>query len=162
MGHDSLAAVVGGLGGALAISAGLFAARMLGLTDMNLALLNGTLITANPSTAAWTLGFGMHLLAGILFALVYLAIFGVLGRCGWASGAAIGLVHGLLSGLLMAMLPRFHPLMSPGVSAPMLSPGFLGIRYGGITAVSFVLLHVVFGAIVGATCHRFGSGMARR
>ena len=162
MGHNSLAAIVGGLGGALVTSAVLFVARVLNLTELNPGLINGTLITANASTAAWTLGFGIHLLAGLLFALVYLAIFMRLGRWGWGIGAIIGLLHGLLSGTVMAVLPRFHPLMDTGAASPIPAPGFVGIHYGSITAILFVLLHIAFGAIVGLACERLGPGVAQQ
>jgi hypothetical protein len=98
----------------------------------------------------------LHFVAGVLFALVYLALFQALGRGGWALGMAFGLVHALFAGtaLVNILLPAIHPRMgtpfSAADSAPLLEPpGFMLLNYGRGTPIVTVLAHLAYGAIVG-------------
>jgi hypothetical protein len=105
---------------------------------------------------AKALGYALHFVFGILFALVYWAIFTVVGEAGLALGALLGLVHGLFaaSALVNVLLPVVHPRMGSGFdaagSAPLLEPpGFMLLNYGRQTPLVTLAAHVVYGAIVG-------------
>ncbi len=63
---------------------------------MDLPFLLGTAFTADR-TRAKALGYGLHFIAGIVFALGYYAIFLAISQSGWWLGAIFGLVHGLFA-----------------------------------------------------------------
>jgi hypothetical protein len=148
-------ALVGGLVGTLVLTTILRAATELGLTRIDLPFLLGTAVT-DDRVRAKALGYALHFVFGILFALVYWAIFTVVGEAGLAFGALLGLVHGLFaaSALVNVLLPVVHPRMGSGFdaagSAPLLEPpGFLLLNYGRQTPLVTLAGHVVYGAIVG-------------
>jgi hypothetical protein len=148
-------ALVGGLVGTLVLTTILRAATELGLTRIDLPFLLGTAVT-DDRVRAKAAGYALHFVFGLLFALVYWAIFTVVGEAGIALGALLGLVHGLFaaSALVNVLLPVVHPRMGTGFdaagSAPLLEPpGFLLLNYGRQTPLVTLAGHVVYGAIVG-------------
>jgi hypothetical protein len=148
-------AVVGGLAGTLVLTTMLRAASELGLTRMDIPFLLGTAITEDRVRAK-AVGYALHFVFGLLFALAYWSIFAVIDESGVLLGALVGLVHALFAGtvLVNVLLPVVHPRMGTGFdaagSAPLLEPpGFLLLSYGRQTPVATVLAHVVYGAIVG-------------
>jgi hypothetical protein len=148
-------ALVGGLVGTIVLTTILRAATELGLTRIDLPFLLGTALT-DDRVRAKALGYSLHFVFGLLFALVYWAIFAVVGEAGLALGALLGLVHGLFaaSALVNVLLPAVHPRMGTGFdaagSAPLLEPpGFLLLNYGRQTPLVTLAGHVVYGAIVG-------------
>jgi uncharacterized membrane protein required for colicin V production len=103
------------------------------------------------------IGYAVHFLIGLVFALAYYVAFLVLGRAGWLLGMAFGLVHGVFAGttLVNVLLPFVHPRMGTRFSAsdttPLLEPpGFLLLNYGRATPVVTIVAHMVYGAIIGA------------
>jgi hypothetical protein len=95
--------------------------------------------------------------AGLLFALIYFALFAALGRAGWVLGMAFGFVHALFAGtaLVNILLPAIHPRMGTPLTAadstPLLEPpGFMLLNYGRGTPIVTILAHLAYGAIVGA------------
>lgn len=148
-------ALVGGLVGTVVLTSGLRIAQELGWTRMDIPLLLGTVFTDNRSRAS-VLGYLAHFVNGLLFALVYYGIFRAVGHAGWAFGAVLGVVHAAFSGgvLVTVLLPAVHPRMgtpwSDAEDTPILEPpGFLLVNYGRRTAIWTLVLHVVYGAIVG-------------
>jgi len=148
-------ALAGGFVGTIALTTGLRVAQETGRTRMDLPLLIGTAFSANRSRAV-VIGYAVHFLNGLLFSLGYAAIFLAVGHEGPAFGAGLGLAHGLVSGgpLVNVLLPAVHPRMgTPWTDAeetPLLEPpGFLLTNYGRHTAVVTLVLHVVYGTIVG-------------
>jgi hypothetical protein len=148
-------AVAGGFAGTLVLTTALTAASALHLTRMDIPFLLGTSFTGDRSRAR-VVGYLLHFVAGVLFALVYLALFHALGRGGWVLGMAFGLVHALFAGtaLVNILLPAIHPRMgtpfSAADSAPLLEPpGFMLLNYGRGTPIVTVVAHLAYGAIVG-------------
>jgi hypothetical protein len=148
-------AIVGGLVGTLVLTTMLRAASELRLTRMDIPFLLGTAVTADRVHAK-ALGYALHFVFGLLFALAYYAIFLVIGRSGFLLGAAFGLVHALFAGsaLVNVLLPVVHPRMGTGFDAagasPLLEPpGFMLVNYGRATPLVTVAAHVAYGAIVG-------------
>ncbi len=131
------------------------ASQGLGLTRMNLPYMLGSMFTPDRDRAK-LIGFGVHLLNGWIFSLLYVATFMALHRATWWLGAAIGFVHAmfvLTAG--MRLLPGLHPRMAseqhgPTVARQLEPPGFLALNYGVRTPVSVIFSHLVFGAILGA------------
>jgi hypothetical protein len=148
-------ALAGGFVGTLVLTTILRAASELRLTRIDLPFLLGTAFTANRLRAK-ALGYALHFVAGLTFAVGYWAIFSAIGRSGWWLGALFGLVHALFVGtaLVNLMLPLVHPRMgSPltgaNTTALLEPPGFLMLNYGPQTPVANVIAHVAYGAIVG-------------
>lgn len=126
----------------------------LGLTRMNLPYMLGTLFTPDRDRAR-LFGFGIHIVLGWLFSLVYVILFQTLGEAGWWRGALIGLIHAaFVLVVLVGVLPGVHPRMASEQHGPeaenlLEPPGFLALNYGVQTPVAIVISHVVFGIILG-------------
>jgi hypothetical protein len=148
-------AVAGGIVGTIVLTTLLRAASELGLTRMDIPFLLGTAVTADRVRAK-AVGYALHFVFGLLFALGYYGVFAVVGHEGFLLGSAFGLVHALFAGsaLVNVLLPAVHPRMGSAFdaagSAPLLEPpGFLLVNYGRQTIVATVIAHVAYGAIVG-------------
>ncbi len=149
-------AIAGGFVGTLVLTTGLRAASELRLTRIDLPFLLGTAFSRNRIRAK-ALGYGLHFVAGEAFAFVYYGIFLVIDERGALLGALFGLLHALFAStaLVNILLPAVHPRMgSPHTAAdssPLLEPpGFLMRNYGPSTPVVNVIVHILYGAIVGA------------
>jgi hypothetical protein len=149
-------ALVGGFVGTLVLTTGLRAATELRFTRIDLPFLLGTAFTSDRVRAK-ALGYALHFLAGLTFASLYYFVFRAVGEASWWLGALFGLVHGLFAGsaLVNILLPLVHPRMGSAASAaqsqPLLEPpGFLLLNYGARTPVITLVVHVVYGALVGA------------
>ena len=147
--------LAGGFVGTLVLTTMLRAASELRLTRIDLPFLLGTAFTANRLRAK-ALGYALHFLAGLAFALVYYAIFSAIGESGWWLGAIFGFVHALFAGsaLVNLLLPLVHPRMgSPltGANSTALlePPGFLMLNYGPQTPLVTIVAHIAYGALVG-------------
>jgi hypothetical protein len=149
-------ALVGGLVGTIVLTTTLRAASELGLTRMDLPFLLGTAVTPDRARAK-LIGYVLHFVSGIVFALGYWAVFAATGVSGAWIGALLGLVHGLFAGtaLVSVLLPVVHPRMGTGFDAagdaPLLEPpGFMLVNYGRQTQLAMIVAHIAYGAIVGA------------
>jgi hypothetical protein len=148
-------ALAGGFAGTLVLTTALRAASELRLTRIDLPFLLGTAFTADRVRAK-ALGYGLHFVAGLVFALGYYAIFLAINQSGWWLGAIFGLAHGLFAAtaLVNVLLPLVHPRMgTPSTGANSVAllepPGFLMLNYGSQTPLVNVLAHIAYGAIVG-------------
>lgn len=148
-------ALAGGFVGTLVLTTGLRLATELRLTRVDLPFLLGTAFTADRIRAR-AVGYGLHFVAGLVFATIYYAVFEAIGEASWWLGALFGLVHALFAGsaLVNILLPLVHPRMGTIFSAadatPLLEPpGFMLLNYGTSTPLVMVAVHLVYGAIVG-------------
>lgn len=148
-------AIAGGFVGTLLLTTGLRGASELRLTRVDLPFLLGTMLTADR-TRAKALGYLLHFLAGEVFALIYYAVFAAIGESGWLLGGLFGLLHGVFTSTALAstLLPAVHPRMgssrTAADSSPLLEPpGFLMLNYGRSTPLVTIVVHVIYGAIVG-------------
>jgi hypothetical protein len=149
------AALAGGFAGTLVLTTILRAASEAGQTRIDLPFLLGTGFTANR-THAKALGYALHFLAGLAFALVYYALFRALGTSSWWLGATFGLAHGLFAAtaLVNILLPLIHPRMGTDITAaPTVAllepPGFLLRNYGTRTPIITLAADIAYGAIIG-------------
>ncbi|WP_244905210.1 hypothetical protein [Streptomyces agglomeratus] len=90
------AALAGGFVGTLVLTTGLRAANTFNLTRIDLPFLLGTAFTSDR-TRAKALGYGAHFVNGLVFALLYYAVFAAIGYSSWWLGTVFGLVHGLFA-----------------------------------------------------------------
>jgi uncharacterized membrane protein YagU involved in acid resistance len=149
-------ALAGGLVGTIVLTTTLRAASELGLTRMDLPFLLGTAVTSDRARAK-LIGYALHFVFGIVFALAYWAVFAATGVSSVWIGALLGLVHALFVGtaLVSVILPVVHPRMGTGFDAagdaPLLEPpGFMLVNYGRQTQLAMIVAHIAYGAIVGA------------
>jgi hypothetical protein len=148
-------ALAGGFVGTLVLTTLLQGASALGLTRIDLPFLLGTAFSGDRVRAK-ALGYGLHFIAGLIFAVIYFAIFSAIGHSGWWLGAIFGALHGLFAAtaLVSTLLPLVHPRMATPLSAagssPLLEPpGFLMLNYGARTPLVTLVVHIAYGAIVG-------------
>ena len=148
-------AIAGGFAGTLVLTTALRAANELNLTRMDLPFLLGTAFSRDRARAK-ALGYALHFLAGVVFALIYYLVFLAIDTTGWWLGAAFGLAHGLFAGtaLVSVLLPLVHPRMgTPSTAATSVAllepPGFMMLNYGVRTPLVMLVAHVAYGALVG-------------
>ena len=148
-------ALAGGLVGTLLLTTILRSASELRMSRMDLPFLLGTMFTADRARAK-ALGYLLHFLAGLAFAMAYYAVFRSIDRAGLLAGALLGLLHGLFAAttLVNVVLPLVHPRLGTGeTSAPQSAllepPGFLMRNYGARTPAISTVAHVLYGAVVG-------------
>ena len=150
-----LGALAGGLVGTIVLTTGSRLAQQLGWTRMDIPLLLGTIFSDDRGRAS-AIGYAIHFVNGLLFALAYGLVFEATGRAGWLFGLLLGAVHGVFAGggLLNVLLPVVHPRMgkpwTDARSTPVLEPpGLLLSNYGRATLGATFALHLVYGALVG-------------
>lgn len=145
--HYGRALLGGVMGGAVMSLLMALGRSMMGM-QANLEMMLGTMFGAAPGPGIWLLGFGMHLMISAAIALIYGWGFERLTRrAGWVVGLGFGVVHAVIGGAAMGIMPMIHPLIPQEMPAPgafMANLGLVGI------AAEFIL-HMIYGAIVGAT-----------
>ena len=148
-------ALAGGFAGTVVLTSVLRACSELRLTRMDIPFLLGTAVSTDRSRAK-AVGYLLHFGFGLVFALVYYGLFRVVDDAGWWLGGLFGLAHGLFVGttLVNVLLPTIHPRMGTATTAadasPLLEPpGFLLVNYGASTPVVTLVVHAVYGVIVG-------------
>jgi hypothetical protein len=160
-------AVVAGLAGGAVMSAMIAMMRKAGKTEMDMALIEGSMFSGNRSTAK-AIGMFMHLVVfsaliiGSIYAWLFDA-FGVDAGDAWWVGALFGIVHGVIGGLVMGMIPAMHPRMRGGAQSDAVrgpggradggvllkEPGVFAKNYGKATPPGVLTVHVVYGLVVG-------------
>ncbi len=141
-GKAFFAGVTGGVVMSLLMAIG----RAMGM-QMNLEMMEGTMLGLQPSTTTWLAGLMMHLIISGLIALIYAAGFEyVTHSADWPTGMMFSLIHIVIAGFLMGMVPVMHPL----IPAKMPAPSLFMSNHGMIGIVAFIMLHLIYGGIVGA------------
>jgi hypothetical protein len=136
------------------LTAVMIAAQLAGWTRLDLPLVLGTIVTADPDRAR-VAGFFMHLAIGQAFALGYAAGFALLDTATWWLGAIFGLVHvGVALLILVPLLPGLHPRMAsaragPATRSVLEPPGLVGLNYGAETPAVATVAHLAFGIALG-------------
>jgi hypothetical protein len=148
-------ALIGGFLGTVVLTSGLAAGSELHLTRMDIPFLLGTAFVTDR-TRAKVVGYLLHFVFGLVFALAYYAVFRAIGEASWWLGGLLGAVHALFAGttLINVLLPAVHPRMGTATTAadssPLLEPpGFLLMNYGASTPLVTLAVHLVYGALVG-------------
>jgi hypothetical protein len=148
-------ALAGGFLGTLVLTTLLRAGSELRLTRIDLPFLLGTVFTDDRSRAK-AIGYLLHFVNGLVFALIYYAIFRAIGEASWWLGALFGLAHGLFAGtaLVNILLPVVHPRMGTSASttnrlALLEPPGFMMLNYGLGTPLLSLAAHALYGTLVG-------------
>jgi hypothetical protein len=142
-----------GVLGALIVAILMSIVAWLGLSPLDLEQLLGSFITRQHGFSTWLLGFAWHLINGGVFALFYAAVFKALQISGASKGALLGVGHWIVAGLLGNILYAMHPLGVPGY--PVVGFFFWTV-FGGMTVLESLVLHLIFGSLVGLGFRRSG------
>jgi uncharacterized membrane protein YagU involved in acid resistance len=143
-----------GLVATAALTVVMVAAQLAGLTRLDLPLLLGTIVTADPDRAR-VAGFFIHLAFGLAFALGYAAGFALLDEATWWLGGLFGLLHVAVAlTVLVPLLPGVHPRIAsaragPTTTAVLEPPGLAGLNYGRQTPTVAIVAHLVYGISLG-------------
>ena len=138
-----LAAVVSGIVGTMAISMVMALGPKMGLPKMDIVGMLSTMF-GKPNR---TLGWIMHMMMGVVFALIYAFLWSVgIGNGGWLSGLLFGIGHWLVVGVMFALIPMMHAGIKSGEVE---KPGLWMTNQGGLMAfVGGLMGHMVFGIVV--------------
>src|SRR5688572_2677735 len=143
-----------GLIATTALTAVMIVAQLAGFSRLDLPLMLGTLVTADPDRAR-VAGFFIHLVAGQGFALGYAATFALVHRATWWLGGLLGVLHVAVALMvLLPLLPGVHPRMAshragPASTAVLEPPGLLALNYGIQTPAVAIVAHLVYGTVLG-------------
>jgi len=138
-------AIVGGVLGAGLMSVIMAMARGMGM-NVNLEQMLGTMTGMMPSGTTFAIGLAVHLMMGAAFAVAYAWLFEHVAHRGhWATGALVAIPHIVVAGLMMGVIPMIHPLMPN----PVPPPGVFMSALGPMGVGAMVMLHLIFGAVVG-------------
>ena len=115
---------------------------------MNLFMMLGTMVLP-VGVAAFVMGAMVHAGMSVVFGLIHGAVFSALDvDSAWAAwGLLFGVAHWAVVGMALGMVPMMHPRMRSGEID---EPGFYALRFPLMTAIGFLMLHLVYGVIVGA------------
>jgi hypothetical protein len=140
-----LGALIAGFVATLVFTAVLMMAPKMGMPRMDIVDLLGSMFSANSNLI---LGWIMHLMMGMVFALIYAFLWSSgIGAATWTSGLIFGAVHWLVVGVMMAVIPLMHAgIKSGAVKAPGM---WMTGNGGGMMAFMGGLVgHMIFGVIV--------------
>lgn len=138
-----LGAVVAGVVASLVFSMVLAMAPKMGMPKMDIVSLLGSMF-GKPNQA---LGWMMHLMMGVVFALIYAFLWsaGISGAT-WLGGLIFGAVQWLAVGVIMGMIPMMHVGIKSGAVK---APGLWMTNNGGLMAFMGGLVgHMIFGVVI--------------
>lgn len=138
-----LNAVIAGLVSTVVFTMILMMAPKMGMPKMDIVSLLGSMF-GKPNQA---LGWMMHLMMGVVFALIYAFLWSNgIGAATWTSGLIFGAVHWLIAGMVMGMIPMMHAGIKSGAVQ---APGLWMTNNGGAMAFMGGLVgHMIFGIVV--------------
>ena len=139
-----LGAIIAGLAGTIVMTLVMAMAPKMGMPKMDIVGMLGSMFNADGSR---TLGIIMHLMMGVVFAIVYNLLWNVgIGAVSWLWGLVFGSVHWLVTGMMMVIIPMMHAGIKAGKGE---APGAFMMKDGGIMAFMGGLVgHMVFGVVV--------------
>ncbi len=95
-----IGAIVAGLVGTVAMSMAIAMAPSMGMPKMDIVGMLGSMFSKEGNTA---LGWVLHLMMGIVFAIIYAAVWTAgIGSATWVGGLIFGAVHWLIVGLMIS------------------------------------------------------------
>jgi uncharacterized membrane protein YagU involved in acid resistance len=146
-------AVVAGIVGTAALSMVLAMAPAMGMPEMDIVGMLGSMLSREGHR---TLGWIMHFMMGVIFAIIYAALWSAgIGSVNVGSGALFGVVHWLAAGLVMGAVPMLHAGIRAG---KVQAPGIYMLNSGGMLAFMGGLIgHVIYGVVVTLVYGAFGA-----
>jgi hypothetical protein len=137
-------AIVAGLAGTVVMSMIMAMAPQMGMPKMAIWEVLGSMFNKEGNN---TLGWVMHFMMGVIFALIYAVLWAVgIGSATWVGGLLFGAVHWLIAGLMMGGVPMMHAGVKAGTVK---APGVYMMSAGGMMAfVGGLIGHAVYGLVV--------------
>ena len=153
---DFPAAIGAGLVGGGVMSAVLYMgiAMMPAQMKMNLFYLLGSMML-RKKVMVYMAGAMFHAVMSVAFALAHVGVYQAFGLDSnlLAWGVLFGFVHYMAVGMALGMMPIMHPRIRAG---ELQAPGAYALSYPRGTAMGFLMLHLLYGVLVGAFYNVFG------
>lgn len=139
-----LNAVIAGVTASLVFSFVLAMAPKMGMPKMDIVNLLGSMFSARTNQA---LGWTMHLMMGIVFALIYALLWSSgISAATWVGGLIFGAAQWLVVGMVMGMMPMMHVGIKSGAVK---APGLWMTNESGLMAFMGGLIgHMIFGIVI--------------
>lgn len=121
--------------------------RAMGMTEMNLLDMMGSIYTQPGTSTSKGIGMGIHLVTGASLAISWaytMALFA--WPATWLSGMLWGGFVSLLAILLFSSMGVLHPKIRSGEQN---DPGLAGMNLGRATPAGVVMAHLVYGLVLG-------------
>lgn len=119
----------------------------LGFTTFNVPRYAAGLVTQKWGLIPFLLGTAVHLVVSVSFAFLYAWAYNYLGYTpSWQTGLVFGLVHDLVVGPLLPVLDMLNGCVPTGKVRPL---SFFTTGYGYTGTATFLIGHLIYGAIVG-------------
>ncbi len=149
MSYDVGAAVLAGLVGGAVMAMLLYAGIAMAPKQMkmNLFYLLGTMMLPTGAVV-YVAGAMIHGMMSVAFGLIHTGLYQAFGlESGlWAWGLLFGLAHWIVVGVGMGMMSIVHPRVRSGEVG---APGAFAKNYPPMTVVGFLMLHLIYGLLVG-------------
>jgi hypothetical protein len=138
-----IGAIVAGLAGTVVISMLMAMAPRMGMPKMAIWEMLGTMFSKEGNLA---LGWIMHFMMGVVFAIIYAALWAVgIGSATLLSGVVFGAAHFLVAGLMMGGIPMLHAGIKAGTVQ---APGVLMLNSGVMGFMGGLIGHAIYGLVV--------------
>ena len=139
-----LGAIVAGVVATIVMTMVMMIAPQMGMPKMDIVGMLGSMF--NPDSNR-PLGMALHLMMGIVFAIIYTLLWNAgIGAVTLLWGVIFGVVHWLIAGALMGGVSMMHAGVKAGAVE---APGIYMMNNGGMMAfVGGLIGHVVFGLVV--------------
>ncbi len=144
-------AILAGLAGTIIISMIMAMAPKMGMPKMAIWEMLGSMFSPNGNVG---LGWAMHLMMGVVFGVVYAALWSAgIGSVTVIGGLIFGIVHWLVVGLMMGGMPMMHAGIKSGSVA---APGVFMLNNGGMMSFMGGLMgHIIYGVTVALVYGQF-------
>ena len=139
-----LGAIVAGLVGTVIMTMVMNMAPQMGMPKMDIVGMLGSMFSPQGNR---TLGWDMHLMMGVVFAVIYALLWTAgLGAVSLLWGALFGAAHWIIAGAMMGGMSMMHAGVKAGTVE---APGVFMLNTGGVMAFMGGLIgHIIFGLIV--------------
>ncbi|MGI8548146.1 MAG: hypothetical protein ACR2M1_12585 [Gemmatimonadaceae bacterium] len=135
-----------GVIGAIVMVILMWMARTFTGMQINLSMMLGTMFLP-MGMGAWIMGFIMHLIIGGVIGIIYAWGFEHLThKAGWTVGVGFGFINAIVAGIFMGRIPAIHPRIPEMMPAP----GFFLLNMGMMGLIGLFVMHMIYGAVVGA------------
>jgi len=134
-----------GVIGAAVMVLGMWISRMAGGTGFDFGFWWGSMVTGTTTVGSWWIGFVVHLILGGLVGLIFAAFLESAGRSNWLLGLLGGVVFTIVGGLVLEWISLVHPAIPQAIP----NPGYFTAAWGVGSIVTFVIVSLIYGIIVG-------------
>ena len=149
MDFDISAAIIAGIIATVVMTAVMYMGKAMlpQQMPMNILYMLGTMMTRSTGPA-YVVGTMMHVVMGIVFAIIHAALFAAFGLetglIGW--GILFGVGHWVIVGMGMGMMGTMHPVIRSG---EMMAPGPFVKNLPMMNVVGFLMVLIIYGLVVG-------------